>query len=287
MSERTFMRYASYRTQSGNETWGVEDGGVLYDLGPSGLAVAATLREAIVEDKLSAGIDYRSAPNQPEKGTEFLPVVGGSPKVICIGVNYRTHKEETGRSDVPHPTVFSRFADTLWPHGADATIPAESTMYDYEGEVALVIGKPAYKVSRENAFEHVAGYGVFNDLSARDWQRHTGQWIPGKNFPESGTFGPYYVPAEDIEDIEKLEIQTRVNGEVRQHAELADLIFDIPAQIEYVTTFTPLAPGDIIVTGTPGGVGLFMEPPTFLKDGDVVEVEVTQLGTLVNKMVQG
>ena len=281
------MRYVSYKTTSGQVTWGVEEGGNLFDLGPSGRQVADSLRDAIVGDLLSVTPDYAHAPSQAEEGTEFVAVVGGSPKVICIGVNYRSHKEETGRADVEFPTVFSRFSDTLWPHGADVTIPAESDKYDYEGEVALVIGKPAFKVSREDAFDHVAGYAVFNDFSARDWQRHTGQWIPGKNFPESGTFGPYYVPASDIGDIEALEITTRVNGDVRQQAKLADLIFDIPAQIEYVTTFTKLEPGDIIVTGTPGGVGLFMDPPTFLQDGDVVEVEVTGLGTLKNRMVKG
>lgn len=281
------MRYASYYNAAGDATWGVEKDGTLFDLGASGANVAPSLRDAIIDDLLDPAQDLSGLPAQSADAARFAPVVSGMKKVICIGVNYRTHKEETGRSDVPHPTVFSRFEDTLWPHGADATIPAESTMYDYEGEVALVIGKPAYKVSRDDAYDHVAGYGVFNDLSARDWQRHTGQWIPGKNFPESGTFGPYYVPAGDIDDIEKLEISTRVNGEVRQHATLADLIFDIPAQIEYVSTFTRLEPGDIIVTGTPGGVGLFMDPPTFLQAGDVVEVEVTQLGTLVNTMVRG
>ncbi|NLT26115.1 MAG: fumarylacetoacetate hydrolase family protein [Microbacteriaceae bacterium] len=281
------MRYASYITADGRDTWGVERDGALHDLGPSGLAVAPTLRDAIIEGKLDPAPAVDGAPEQPVEGTRFLPVVGGEPKVICIGVNYLTHKDETGRPDVEFPTVFSRFADTLWPHGEDVTIPADSEKYDYEGEVALVIGKPAYRVSRDDAYEHVAGYAAFNDFSARDWQRHTGQWIPGKNFPESGTFGPYYVPATDIDDIEAVEITTRVNGEVRQHAALSDLIFDIPAQIEYVTKFTPLAPGDIIVTGTPGGVGLFMDPPTFLADGDVVEVEVTGMGTLRNTMVAG
>ena len=281
------MRYVSYKTGAGQDTWGVAEDGTLFDLGPSGLQVAPSLRDAIVDGLLDGAPAYAEAPSQPEEGTEFLPVVGGAPKVICIGVNYRTHKEETGRADVEFPTVFSRFADTLWPHGATVTIPAESEKYDYEGEVALVIGKTAFKVPREDAYDYVAGYAAFNDFSARDWQRHTGQWIPGKNVPESGTFGPYYVPASDIDDIEALEITTRVNGEVRQHAALRDLIFDIPAQIEYVTTFTKLEPGDIIVTGTPGGVGLFMDPPTFLADGDVVEVEVTGLGTLTNTMVKG
>ena len=131
----------------------------------------------------------------------------------------------------------------------------------------------------------VAGYAAFNDFSARDWQRHTGQWTPGKNFPLSGAFGPYFMTASEVGDVTELVVETRVNGEVRQRAAVADLIFDIPAILEYVTAFTPLSPGDVIVTGTPGGVGLFMEPPTFLAPGDVVEVEVGKLGTLRNVLV--
>lgn len=279
------MRYASYRNSAGQPTWGAEDGGTLYDLGPSGLNWAASLQEAIVSGLLNQSAEIASAPSQDVDGTEFLPVVENPGKVICIGVNYRTHKDETGRPDVAHPTVFARFADTLWAHGADAPIPAESEKYDYEGELALVIGTRAWKVSAADAFDHVAGYAAFNDLSARDWQRHTGQWTPGKNFPASGPFGPYYAPAEEIDDVTELTLETRVNGEVRQHAKLADLLFDIPSLIEYVSTFTPLEPGDVIVTGTPGGVGLFMDPPTFLAPGDVVEVEITGLGTLTNRMV--
>ncbi|WP_120006570.1 fumarylacetoacetate hydrolase family protein [Nesterenkonia muleiensis] len=278
------MRYASYRNSAGQSTWGAEDRGTLYDLGPSGLNIAASLKDAIVGGLLSGIGPVSQAPSQPVDGTEFLTVLENPGKIICIGVNYRAHKEETGRPDVAYPTVFSRFSDTLWPHGAEAPLPAESEKYDYEGELALVIGTRAWKVSAQSAFDHVAGYAPFNDLSARDWQRHTGQWIPGKNFPSSGPFGPYYTPAEDIEDVTSLTLETRVNGEVRQHADISDLLFDIPALIEYVSTFTPLEPGDVIVTGTPGGVGLFMDPPTFLAPGDLVEVEITGLGTLTNRI---
>lgn len=278
-------RYASYLTAAGTPTWGVENGGVLSDLGPSGLDVAPTLRDAILSRSLTNTPSAVAAPVQPVEGTQFLPVLTEAGKVICIGVNYKTHQAETGRSDVGFPTVFTRFADTLWPHGADVRIPAESSMYDYEGELALVIGAPAYRVSKADAWSLVAGYAAFNDFSARDWQRHTGQWTPGKNFPESGAFGPYFVTAAELGDVDELVLETRVNGDVRQHASLADLIFDIPSIIEYVTTFTPLAPGDVIVTGTPGGVGLFREPPEFLAPGDVVEVEITGLGVLRNRLV--
>lgn len=276
------MRYASYHTAAGELTWGAEQDGVLYDLGPTGLAVASSLKSAITDRALEPAPALDGAPQQPVEGTRFAPVIPDPGKIICIGVNYKTHQEETGRADAVAPTIFFRFADTLTAHDAPAPLPSESEKYDYEGEVALVIGEPAYKVSQDDSWGVIAGYAAFNDLSARDWQRHTHQWGPGKNFPESGPFGPYFVPAADLGDVTALTLETRVNGEVRQHATLASLIFDIPSLIEYVTTFTPLAPGDVIVTGTPGGVGLFHEPPVFLADGDVVEVEVTGLGVLRN-----
>jgi len=285
VGERKSMRFASYVSKEGHATWGAEREGHLHDLGPTGLNLAHSLIDAIAAGSLEAIGNLTLAPTQRVEDTRFLPVISSPNKVICIGVNYRTHQEETGRSDVVAPTVFTRFADTLAAHGDELPVPPESTQYDYEGEVALVIGAPAYRVSKQRAWDVIAGYAVFNDLSARDWQRHTGQWTPGKNFPSSGPFGPYFMTASQVGDISQLVVETRVNGEVRQHASVADLIFDIPSIIEYVTTFTPLAVGDVIVTGTPGGVGLFMNPPTFLKPGDVVEVEVGKLGTLRNVLV--
>ncbi|MCA1307855.1 fumarylacetoacetate hydrolase family protein [Microbacterium esteraromaticum] len=279
------MRYASYLSSNQTPTWGVEIGDELVDLGPTGLGVAPTLKAAVIAGGPIVPMELGDAPRIAVADAVFLPVVVDPEKIVCIGVNYRTHQDETGRADVAHPVVFSRWADTLAGAGAEVALPRESTMYDYEGEVALVIGKPAYKVAAADAFDYVAGYANFNDFSARDWQRHTGQWIPGKNFPESGTFGPFYVPSGDIDDIRGATLVTRVNGEVRQSASVADLIFDIPEIIEYVTSFTRLAAGDVIVTGTPGGVGLFMDPPTFLRPGDVVEVEATGLGILTNRLV--
>lgn len=279
------MRYASYVAANGAPTWGVEVDGTLYDLGPTGANVAASLQVAIVENLLNEDVDFRGQPAQAVSDTQFLTLIDQPNKVICVGVNYRAHQEETGRPDVVAPTIFTRFADTLAAAGEDIPIPAEVEQYDYEGEMALIMGTHADHVAAEDAYGTVAGYAAFNDFSARDWQRHTSQWIPGKNFPKSGTFGPYYVPASKIENITELVVETRVNGDVRQHATVANLIFDIPSIIEYVTKFTPLAPGDVIVTGTPGGVGKFMDPPTFLTPGDVVEVEISQLGTLRNTMV--
>lgn len=278
------MRFATYQGTQGI-TWGAEREGVLYDLGTSGLHIADTLKDAIVAGILPESPDaITDAPQQPVEASAFHTLIDNPGKVVCAGVNYRSHQEETGRADVPHPTIFIRWADTLAPHGADLALPP-SDMYDYEGEIAIVLSQDAYRVPREEAWSYVAGYALLNDLSARDWQRHTGQWSPGKNFPESAPFGPYFVPAGDIDSIDAVVLETRVNGEVRQQAPVEKLIFDIPALIEYTTTFTKLSAGDVIATGTPGGVGLFMEPPAFLKDGDVVEVEATGLGVLKNRIV--
>ncbi len=165
-------------------------------------------------------------------------------------------------------------------------MPAVSEQFDYEGELALVIGKPASRVAEADAWEYVAGYAAYNDFSVRDWQRATTQWTPGKNFAGTGAFGPYLVPAADLGDVTALGLQTRVNGEIRQKASLADLYFTIPQLLAYITAFTPLAPGDVVVTGTPGGVGLFMQPTGLLKAGDVVEVEITGLGVLRNTVIR-
>ncbi|MGB9036812.1 MAG: fumarylacetoacetate hydrolase family protein, partial [Paeniglutamicibacter sp.] len=176
------------------------------------------------------------------------------------------------------------FADSQMGHLQPALKPASTEQFDYEGEMALVIGKEAYRVSEDEAWDHIAGYAAYNDFSVRDWQRAASQWTPGKNFPGTGAFGPYLVPAQVLGDVTKLTLQTRVNGEVRQKASVADLYFTIPQLIAYITGFTRLSPGDVIVTGTPGGVGLFT-PEGLLSAGDVVEVEITGLGILRNTVV--
>ena len=202
-------------------------------------------------------------------------------KILCVGVNYRPHIEEMGREIPSYPVVFTRFASSLVGPGEPVIRPQASEQLDFEGELAIVIGKNARHVSRENALDYVAGYCCFLDGSVRDWQRHTGQFTAGKNFDRSGAIGPM-VPAADVPDPTTLELTTRVNGEVMQRGNVADLVFDIPRLIEYCSTFTELRPGDIIATGTPGGVGAARTPPVWLKDGDLVEVDISGIGVLRN-----
>lgn len=282
------MKFLSFTTPAGADTWGVSIDGTVHDLGPSGTNVAPSLNDLVAGARFGEVTEEiaAAAPGYPEEQIGFLPPVQNSNKVLCIGVNYRSHQEETGKTQQKAPTVFIRFADSQMGHGEPALMPASTTQYDYEGEMALVISKDAYRVQAADAWDYVAGYAAYNDFSVRDWQLAATQWTPGKNFPGTGGFGPYLVPAADIENLDEMRLETRVNGEVRQSAKVGDLYFSIPEIIEYVTAFTPLAAGDVIVTGTPGGVGLFIEPKGsgFLKEGDVVEVEITGLGTLSNQV---
>lgn len=281
------MKYSSFVTPSGLSSWGVLGDNRLYDLGDSGSGVAPTLKDAVVRGILGSASDrYLDAPGYPQAEVQFLPVITDPGKIICVGVNYRSHQQESGRIDPTAPTIFTRFADSQMGHLQPAQMPAVTDQFDYEGEMALVIGKPAYRVTEADAWDYIAGYAAYNDFSVRDWQRATTQWTPGKNFPGTGAFGPYLVPAADLGDVTALDLQTRVNGEIRQKASLADLYFTIPQLLAHITTFTALAAGDVVVTGTPGGVGLFMEPSGLLKDGDIVEVEITGLGVLRNTVTR-
>ena len=212
----------------------------------------------------------------------YLPVIPNPEKIFCVGLNYQEHKKETGRPDVENPTIFTRFSNTQTGHLQPLLKPKFSERFDYEGELAITIGKGGRNISEKNALEHVAGYSCYNDGSVRDWQRHTSQFTPGKNFPATGPFGPFLVTKDDIGDYTKLPIETRLNGKVMQKAKLSDLIFPIPKLINYISTFTPLAVGDVIVTGTPGGVGDRRDPPVYMKPGDVVEVDIGKVGILTN-----
>lgn len=280
------MRFASFIAPDGSATWGAEVDGRLFDLGPSGIGLAPSLKAAVVDGTFGSVIDVTGAPSIPVSEAKFLPAITEPGKILCIGVNYKSHQTETGREAPAAPTVFIRFADSQMGHLSPAVRPATTTQFDYEGEMALVIGAPAHHVAEADAWKVIAGYGAYNDFSVRDWQRATTQWTPGKNFPNTGAFGPYLVPAADIPDVTALSLETRVNGQVRQSASLSDLVFTIPQIIAYVTGFTALSPGDVIVTGTPGGVGLFMNPQGLLSGGDVVDVEITGLGVLTNEVVQ-
>ncbi len=214
----------------------------------------------------------------------LLPVIPNPGKVICVGLNYKTHVAETKRPDSEYPSLFLRFADSLAAHGDLVDRPAFSTRFDWEGELAFVIGSGGRHIPKEQAFEHIAGYCCFNDVSVRDWQKHTHQFTPGKNFPGTGPLGPFLVAREAVPDVAQLALETRLNGQVMQSASVSDLIFDIPTIVAYVSRFTPLSPGDVIATGTPGGVGDRREPPLYMKEGDTVEVEITGLGVLRNRI---
>ncbi|AHG48977.1 5-carboxymethyl-2-hydroxymuconate isomerase (plasmid) [Rhizobium leguminosarum bv. trifolii CB782] len=215
----------------------------------------------------------------------LLPVVPDAGKILCVGLNYETHRAETKRPDNKHPTMFTRYADSQVAHGQPMVLPAVSDKLDFEGEMAVIIGRGGRRIPEEQALDHVAGYACYNDGTIRDWQRHTHQFGPGKTFPGTGGFGPFMVTPDEVGDYTSLTIQTRLNGVVMQDATLADLIFPVERLIAYISTYTPLCAGDVILSGTPGGVGDRRDPPLYMKVGDVIEVEIRRLGRLVNTVV--
>ena len=218
---------------------------------------------------------------------DFLPVIVNPAKILCVGLNYESHQQETGRDRSGYPVIFTRFADTQVGHRQPLGVPRVSTRLDYEGELAVVIGRGGRAIDQASAMQHVAGYSCYNDASVRDWQGHTSQFTPGKNFPQSGGFGPCLVTADEIDDVHRLAIRTRLNGEIMQDSNTSRLIFSIPEIIEYISAFTPLAAGDVIATGTPGGVGFTRKPPVYLKPGDEIVVDIEKVGTLVNPVEAG
>lgn len=221
----------------------------------------------------------------------FLPPIPRPERLICIGLNYKTHVDEARRVrgpmiDTPtYPMVFFRNPASHVGHREEIVRPKVSEQYDFEGEVAVIIGKGGRHIPAERALEHVAGYSCYNDGSIRDYQRHSTQWGPGKNFDRSGSFGPWITTSDEIPDPSKMVLITRLNGEEMQHASVGDLIFDVPALIAYCSTVMTLVPGDVIVSGTTGGVGGARVPPVWLKPGDTLEVEVQPVGVLRNDVV--
>jgi 2-keto-4-pentenoate hydratase/2-oxohepta-3-ene-1,7-dioic acid hydratase in catechol pathway len=215
----------------------------------------------------------------------FLPVIPDPEKIMCVGLNYVEHKKETGRPDVDNPTIFTRFADSQVAHMQPMIKPDNSDRFDYEAEMAIIIGKGGRFISEDEALNHIAGYACYNDGSIRNYQRHTSQYTPGKTFPGTGGFGPYMVTPDEVGDYRKLPIELRLNGNIMQKATLADLIFPIPRLISYISEFTALSSGDVIVTGTPGGVGDKRNPPVYMVPGDIVEVDIGMLGVLRNPII--
>lgn len=219
----------------------------------------------------------------------FLPPILRPGKILCLGLNYRKHIEEMHGEIPEHPTFFAKLVNTLVGHRAPIVLPTVSQEFDFEGELAVVIGRRGKSIPRERALDYVAGYSCFNDVTARDYQRRTSQWLQGKTFDSSGPFGPAIVTRDEIADEDAhplaLDITTRLNGQVMQHSNTGDFIFDIPTTIAYVSQFLTLEPGDVISTGTPSGVGAARTPPVFLKPGDLVEVEIAGVGTLASPVV--
>lgn len=215
----------------------------------------------------------------------LLPVIPDPSKIVCVGLNYLDHVAETGRTLGQYPVIFHRYADTLVASGQPLIRPKVSAHLDYEGELAVIIGKGGSHIAESEAMAHVAGYSCFNDATVRDWQTHTAQYGMGKNFRGSGGFGPWMTTADEIGDYRKLTLETDLNGEPVQKGALQRLAFDVPKLISYVSQAMAWRPGDVLSTGTPGGVGYRRNPPRFLKHGDVVQVTVGGIGTLTNPVV--
>lgn len=298
------MRLTTFRRGAENRVAAVSDGLVI-DLadahaaaGASGelpatlptlLAADGTVASAVERAVAAAAGDPAQARQAgiaiPVEEAEFAPLIPEPGKFLCVGRNYADHINEAGRPMPEVPVLFARFRESLIGHRASIVRPTASHELDWEGELAVVIGRHCRPTTRDEALDAVAGYAIFNDVSLRDYQMRGVQWTAGKNFFSTGGFGPWLVPAREIPDPQALELEVRVNGTTTQHANTKDMIFDVATLIMHVAEWLPLAPGDVIATGTPSGVGFVRTPPWFLEPGDVVEVEIEGIGTLVNTVV--
>ncbi len=265
-------------------SYGVVLGAGVLDLGVRFAGRYPDLKALLSADALSkaATLAQTEPADFPLAAVRLQPVIPNPAKIFCIGLNYEDHRLETRRDRTEQPTVFLRYAESQVGHGEPMLRPRESTMFDYEGEIAVIIGRAGRRIPEAQAWEHVAGYSCYNEGSVRDWQYHSSQFAPGKNFFRTGAFGPWMVSADEIPAQTVLTLETRLNGKVMQHADTSLMVFPIPRLIAYCSTFLPLEPGDVLVTGTPGGVGARRTPPVFLQEGDQVEVEVDKVGVLRN-----
>ena len=277
------MKLLSFRA-GGQDRYGIATDQGVIDLSARLGANYPTLRCALAEpERIRAHAG--ASPDFGFDAIEYLPTITDPLRVVCVGLNYRSHIEETGRDAPTQPILFVRFPDSHVGHQAPMVRPKVSTHFDFEGELAVVIGKPGRHVSRADALDHVAGYACYNDGSVRDFQRHTSQFTPGKNFWHSGAFGPWMVTSDEIPDPSQLTLETRLNGEIVQSAATDDLLFDVIDIIVYISQVWPLEVGDVIATGTTGGVGAARKPPLWMKAGDHIEVAISKIGTLSNPIV--
>ena len=234
----------------------------------------------------AAAVLEKGAPVADIDALGCLPPFRKAGKILCVGLNYAAHVKESGMQTPSHPTVFARFNTGLVGHGAPLVKPKSSDQFDYESELAVIIGKRARHVGEADALDHVAGYSIFNDGSIRDVQMRTPQWTMGKNFDGTGGFGPDFVTADELPPgCETLRMQGRFNGEVVQNTLLSDMIFNVRKLVSMLSESMTLEPGDVLITGTPSGVGLSFKPPKLLKAGDVFEIEIEKIGVLRNPVV--
>lgn len=272
------MRFVSYRRE-GQEGLAVRRDGELFDLG------ACDLLQLLADGADLKSIGSPTTAKALDTGTiGFRPPLARPPKIICVGLNYVDHAAESPYKTVPdYPAFFPRFASSLVGHGNPIIRPAVSEQLDFEGEVAAVVGKGGHRISRNRALDHIAGYSIFNDASIRDYQFKSPQWTVGKNFDGTGAFGPEFVTADELPaGAAGLHIETRLNGKIVQTANTNDLVFSVADLVFFASEVFTLEPGDVIVTGTPAGVGFARKPPLFMKNGDICEVEVEGIGVLRN-----
>lgn len=277
------MRFVTYQTEQGSLI-GVLEGEALFPLGPS----FTDMLTVVADPEPAFGAARRALEHPalaPEQAHKLLAPVPRPPRIFCVGLNYASHASESQMQVQKVPTVFMKLSSAVVGPGAQIVLPFNSAEPDYEAELAVVIGKPGYRISREKAEEHIFGYTILNDVSARDVQLATSQWTLGKSFPTFAPLGPMLVTRDEISDPHALEIRLTVNDEVLQASNTCHLIFRIPELIEHISSFTPLLSGDVISTGTPEGVGLGRKPPRWLEPGDEVAIHIEGLGELRNRTV--
>jgi acylpyruvate hydrolase len=271
------MRFATIRTAAGT-TAARLDGDALIPLD------AADVGELLATGDPSA-VPAAGGPTVPVADADFAQLVTNPSKIICVGLNYRTHIQETGRELPQYPTLFAKFTETLMGPNDDLAIPAVSERVDWEAELGVLIGKPVYRAGTTEAAAAIAGYTVCNDVSMRDFQRRTLQWLAGKMFQRSTPVGPYLVTPDEVGDAVDLEIGCSVDGETKQLARTSDLLFKPADIVAYVSQAITLRPGDLLLTGTTGGVGDARKPPEYLKPGQVMRTWIENVGELVNHTV--
>jgi 2-keto-4-pentenoate hydratase/2-oxohepta-3-ene-1,7-dioic acid hydratase in catechol pathway len=278
------MKIASYMAK-GKPAFGVVVGDGVVTMNESLGGKYATLRDALADYALDEMRDAAqgATPDRKLADLKFLPAIPDPEKILCVGINYKSHAAEHGTEAPKLPNIFTRFVNTLLPHDGQMIRPKVSTNLDFEGELALVIGRGGRHIAPEHALDHVAGYTCFCDGSVRDFTKYS--LVASKNFIGTGPLGPWIVTADEIPDPTKLTLVTRLNGVEMQRSGTDMLIHSIPAIIAFCSVFTPLAPGDIIATGTPDGIGGKRNPPVWMKAGDVLEIEISGIGTLRNGVV--